>query len=128
MTKMDMVWIAVADLIHPQTAPCVAVSKHAIDQRVYELFETRITPVMITAHLVNSVDRQSDVSNPARGGSRNRYLAKNPDGRFRLYKHSDAHTDAVDKTGSCHPSLHDVDEEFRHLISWYRTTYFNSAA
>ena len=125
---MDMVWIAVADLIHPETAPCVAVSELAIDQRVNKLFRTRITPVMITTHLVNSVDRQADVSNPARGGSRNRYLAKNPDGRFRLYKHTDAHTDAVDKTGPCHPSVQGVDEEFRDLISWYRTTYFNSAA
>ena len=128
MTKMDMVWIAVADLIHPQTAASVAVSKHAIDQRVYELFETRITPVMITAHLVNSVDRQADMGNPARGGSRNRYLARNPDGRFRLYKHSDALTDAGDKTGPCHPSAHNVNEEFRRLISWYRTTYFTSTA
>ena len=109
MTKMDMVWIAVADPIHPQTAASVAVSKQAIDQRAYELFETRITPVMITARLVNSVDSQADIGNPARGGSRNRYLARNPDGRFRLYKHSDAPTDAVDKTGPCYPSPPDVE-------------------
>ena len=128
MTRMDMVWIAVADLIHPQTAASVAVSKQAIDKRVYELFEIRVTPVMITAHLVNSVGRQADTGKPARGGSRKRYLARNPDGRFRLYKHSDARTDAVDKTGPCHPSADDVDEQFRRLISWYRTAYVASTA
>ena len=50
MTKMDMVWIAVATLIGPQTARSVAVSKDDIDQRVHALFQTHITPVMITTH------------------------------------------------------------------------------
>ena len=128
MTKMDMVWIAIAGLIHPQTAPSWTVSKQEIDTRVDELFRTRITPVMITTHLVNSIDRQADTANPRRDGSHNRYLVKNPDGRFRLYKHSDAHTDGVEKTGPCHPSVHNVPEQYRELISWYRTTYFQSAA
>lgn len=126
MTKMDMVWIAVATLIHPRTASSVAVAKNEIDSQVYTLFRTRITPVMITTHLVNSIDRQADTRNPRRGGSRNRYLAVNADGRFRLYKKSDQHTDAVDKTGPYHPSVTRIDREFEDLVSWYLGSYFDS--
>ena len=126
MKKMDMVWIAVADLIYPQIASSVAVFKNTIDERVYEMFGAKITPVMITHHLVNSVDRQADARNPSRGGSRKRYLATNPDGCFRLYKKSDVHTDAVDKTGPYHPSVDGISSEFAYLISWYRTAYFTS--
>ena len=126
MTKMDMVWIAVATLIRPETASSVAVSKDDIDQRVYALFQTHITPVMITRHLVNSIDRQADTRNPRRGGSRNRYLVMNADGRFRLYKKSDQHTDAIDKTGPFHPSVENIDREFEELVSWYLTSYYGS--
>ena len=128
MTKMDMVWIAVATLIRPETASSVAVSKDEIDKQVYALFQTHITPVMIATHLVNSIDRQADTQNPRRGGSRNRYLATNPDGRFRLYKKSDQHTDAVDKTGPFHPSVTNIDRKFEELVSWYRTSYCDSDA
>lgn len=126
MTKMDMVWIAVANLIRPNTDSSVAVSKNDIDQRVYSLFQTHITPVMITTHLVNSIDRQADTRNPKRGGSRNRYLVMNADGHFRLYKKSDQHTDAVDKTGPFHPSVANIDREFEELVSWYLTSYYES--
>ena len=128
MTKMDMVWIAVATLIRPETASSVAVSKDDIDKQVYALFQIHITPVMITTHLVNSIDRQADTHNPRRGGSRNRYLATNADGRFRLFKKSDQHTDAVDKTGPFHPSVTNIDREFEELVSWYRTSYYDSDA
>lgn len=126
MTKMDMVWIAVATLIRPETASSVAVSKDDIDQRVYALFQTHITPVMITMHLVNSIDRQADTHNPRRGGSRNRYLAMNADGRYRLYKKSDQHTDAADKTGPIHPLVANIDREFEELVCWYLTFYYDS--
>ena len=128
MTKMDMVWIAVATLIRPETASSVAVSKDDIDKQVYALLQIHITPVMITTHLVNSIDRQADTHNPRRGGSRNRYLATNADGRFRLFKKSDQHTDAVDKTGPFHPSVTNIDREFEELVSWYRTSYYDSDA
>ena len=126
MTKMDIVWVAVATLIHPETAASVAVSRDEIDKRVCALFQTHITPVMITKHLLNSIDRQADTRDPRRGGSRNRYLAMNADGRFRLYKKSDQHTDAVDKTGPFHPSVPNIYPEFEELVSWYRTSYFAS--
>lgn len=125
MKKMYMVWIAIATLIRPQTAPSVAVSKDEIDNQVYALFRTHITPVMITTHLVNSIDRQADTHNPNRGGSLNRYLAVNADGRFRLYKKSDQHTDAVDKTGPFHPSVTSIDRKYEELVSWYLSSYYD---
>ena len=122
MTKMNMVWIAVATLIYPDPRPNRHVSKEQIDARVRKLFQTSITPVMITHHLVASEDRQRDRRDPRRGGSRKRYLTKHDD-RYRLYRLSDQPYDGLDKTGPCCPSIDDVAEEFRHLVQWYRRDY-----
>ncbi|MYE11225.1 MAG: hypothetical protein F4X99_06100 [Gammaproteobacteria bacterium] len=122
MTKMNMVWIAVATLIYPETRPDRRVSKEQIDARVRKLFRTTITPVMITHHLVASEDRQRDHRYPRRGGSRNRYLTKQDD-RYRLYRLSDQPDDGLDKTGPYCPSIDAVTEEFRYLVYWYCRTY-----
>jgi hypothetical protein len=60
------------------------------------MFNTKITPVMLNAHLVSSIDRMADKKNTTRAGSRNRYLFKTNDGikpdtkgNFRLYKYKD---------------------------------------
>ena len=124
MTKMNMVWVAVATLIHPDTRLARLVFKEEIDARVQELFQTTITPVMITHHLVASEDRQRDRCNPRRGGSRNRYLTKLGN-RYRLYCLSDQPNDGLDKTGPYCPSADDVASEYRHLIQWYRRDYLD---
>jgi hypothetical protein len=123
MTKMDMVWVAVASLIHPETNADYVVSKQDIDRSVSHLFNVSITPVMIEKHLVNSEDRQADKSNPSRGGSRNRYLAK-ADRGYRLYKSRDRDSDAWDKTGPTHPDPNNLNPEFIYLVDWYQTDYF----
>ena len=123
---MDMVWITVASRIHPQTNEGVTVSKDQIDRTVVDLFQESITPVMITSHLVNSVDRQADAKNPERGGSRNRYLSRDDQGQYRLYKAGDRNSDAWEKTGPTCPSTENVPSQFHDLISWYQSEYLNS--
>ena len=125
MTKMDMVWVAVATIIHPRAASSVFVTKSKIDSTVAKLFGEIITPVMINKHLVNSEDRQADRSNPQRGGSRNRYLVRGGHGDFRLYKSSDSSSDAWEKTGPTRPDPNKLDPDYRHLVSWYETNYIN---
>ena len=125
MTKMDMVWVAVATLLHPRTTASAFVRKSQIDSKVMELFGKTITPVMINKHLVNSEDRQADRANPSRGGSRNRYLVKTEDGAFRLYKHRDGVRDAWDKTGPTHPEPNNLDSEYREIVAWYESEYFD---
>lgn len=97
------------------------------------LFGASITPVMIDKHLVSWEDRQADKTDPACGGSRNRYLFKtgngvttSPDGRFRLYKASDGEHDGQDKDGPTHPNPESVDPEYRHFLSWYEEQYFTA--
>jgi len=124
MTKMNMVWIAVAKLLHSH--PARSVTKNDIDRFVRKLFQAEITPVMINVHLVASEDRQADKANPQRGGSRNRYLSRASDGRFRLYKKSDEAHDGFDKTGSTHPPVDSLPDEYKHLVSWYENEYFLS--
>ena len=124
MTKMNMVWIAVATLIYPDTSTDRRVSKAQIDARVRKLFGTTITPVMITHHLVASEDRQRARGEPRRGGSSNRYLTKHDD-RYRLYRQSDQPNDGLEKTGPCCPPIGKVSQEFRHLVQWYRREYVN---
>lgn len=126
MTKMNMVWVAVAKCIYPATQSAAKVTKEEIDTMVYRLFSNRITPVMITHHLVNSVDRQADKMNPWRGGSRNRYLVKDTNNYFRLYKYVDNSSDGWEKTGPCCPSMDQIDQEFRGLVDWYTTVYYRS--
>lgn len=123
MTKMDMVWISVASLIHPELSNDITVSEENIHSTVSELFGETITPIMITRHLVNSVNRQADVAKPSRGGSRNRYLFQNEQGRYRLYKSTDHPTDALQKTGPTCPVIDNIPEQFRILIDWYQNDY-----
>jgi hypothetical protein len=130
MTKMDMIWVAVASLLHPDTRSSKTVTRSDIESTVSKLFGKSLTPVMIERHLVSSEDRMADKDNPQRGGSRNRYLFRTVDGnapsregRFRLYKLNDAKHDGWDKTGPSHPEVSAVRSEYRHLIAWYRQEY-----
>lgn len=123
MTKMDMVWVAVASLLHPRTRSDVFVRKSQIDARVLELFGATIPPVMITAHPVNSEDRQADRADPSRGGSRNRYLVRAETGGYRLYKNSDTASHGWEKSGPTDPHPRNVDSEYAHLLTWYEHEY-----
>lgn len=123
MTKMNMIWVAVAKLLHPHTN--ASITKADIDRLVYELFQKEITPVMIDTHLVSSVDRLADKNDPQRGGSRNRYLYKE-NGKFRLYKKTDERHDGKDKTGPCCPSMDKLPLEYHYLVTWYESEYFHS--
>lgn len=133
MTKMDMIWIAVASLIAPNTSSSQTVSRQAIQARVGDLFGESVTPVVIDRHLVSSVDRQADRAIPARGGSRNRYLFRTVDGvtpsergHFRLYKTTDARHDGHEKTGKTLPELAAVPVEHQHYLLWYMNSYINA--
>ena len=123
MTKMDMVWVATANILYPHTEATLTVTKSQIDAEVNNLFGTSITPVMIRKHLVNSVDRMADKDQPQRGGSRNRYLVQIGE-EFRLYKRIDAATDAWEKNGPTHPDRPKIDQKFIHLIEWYEERYY----
>lgn len=124
MTKMNMVWVAVAKLLHSH--PARSVTKNDIDRLVRKLFQAEITPVMINVHLVASEDRQADKANPRRGGSRNRYLSRESDGTFRLYKKSDEIHNGVDKSGPTHPTIGSLPDEYGYLVTWYEKEYFLS--
>ena len=126
MTKMDMVWVVVASLLHPRTEANVFVQKSQIDSKVLELFDETIAPVMIDKHLVNSEDRQAGRTNLSRGGSRTRYLVRGGNGSFRLYKQRDGESDAWDKIGPTHPHPNNIDPEYRHLVTWYGSEYVNA--
>ncbi len=123
MTKMDMVWIAVAKILYPNTAVNMTVSKAQIDDKVSKLFATTITPVMIQKHLVNSENRMADKDQPQRGGSRNRYLVRTGDA-YRLYKKADTSTDAWEKTGPYHPNCEKIDQQYLCLLDWYKNNYY----
>jgi hypothetical protein len=135
MTKMDMVWIATANLLHPNTASASTVTRDQIESEVNRLFggNVEIPRVLIDRHLVSFERRQANRAIPERGGSRNRYLFRTADGRapsrqgrFRLYKSSDAAHDGEDKTGPTHPDPANVDAPHHHLISWYEDVYFRA--
>ncbi len=122
MTKMDMIWVAVANALHQNVK--LSIIKSDIDELVYDLFQTKITSVMINIHLASSADRQADNNNPQRGGSRNRYLFKENNGNFRLYKKADGIHDGWDKTGPCCPSIDNLLSEYRYLVTWYENEYY----
>lgn len=133
MTKMDMIWVAVASLISPHTSSTRTVTRQAIEARVAELFGESVTSVVINSHLVSSVDRQADRAIPARGGSRNRYLFRTLDGispsnrgNFRLYKTADARHDGHEKTGKMLPEVAAVSKEHQHYLDWYMANYVNA--
>lgn len=130
MTKMDMVWVAVASLLHPDTNASKTVTRAEIDREVSKLFGAPLTAVMIERHLVSSEDRMADRDQPQRGGSRNRYLFRTSngttparDGRFRLYKTTDATYDGWEKTGPTHPDPAAISLEYKPLIEWYEREY-----
>lgn len=121
MTKMDMIWVAVASALH-QSVKSSIIEKD-IHSLVWKLFQAELTPAMINTHLVSSTDRQADKNNPQRGGSRNRYLFKESNGNFRLYKKTDATYDGWDKTGPCCPSIDKLPYEYQDLVTWYENEY-----
>jgi hypothetical protein len=132
MTKMDMIWIATANLLHPNVAAASTVTRDQIESEVNRLFgaDVRITSVLIDRHLVSFEDRHADRTIPARGGSRNRYLfrtenghAPSREGRFRLYKTVDGAHDGRDKTGPTHPDPANVDAQHHNLLAWYLDVY-----
>ena len=132
MTKMDMIWIAVANLLHPHTSASRTVTRTDIEKEVSRLFDASLTTVMIERHLVSSVDRMADKDQPKRGGSRNRYLFRTAsgstptqEGRFRLYKNVDSPYDGWEKTGPTHPDPAAVSPEYKPLIEWYLGAYVN---
>ncbi len=132
MTKMDMVWVAVASLLHPEISASRTVTRGEIEAHVTKLFGALLTPVMVERHLVSSIDRMADKDQPKRGGSRNRYLFRTSDGkapsdngRFRLYKQIDAGHDGWDKTGPTHPDASAIPPEHSHLVDWYTRQYAN---
>ncbi|PHS23815.1 MAG: hypothetical protein COA84_10475 [Robiginitomaculum sp.] len=126
MTKMDMIWIAVATLIYPDTESQNTITKKEIDDKIDNLFQTKITPAMITTHLVSTVDRAADKQNPKRGGSRNRYLFKTQNNNFRLYKKVDHIHDGWEKTGPYHPKKHKIHSDYHALIDWHDGEYYPS--
>ena len=57
MSKMDKIWIALANLIHPQTIQNALMTSRDIVREVQRLFPgTDITPVMLEKHLVSWED------------------------------------------------------------------------
>ena len=120
---MDMVWVATANLLHPNAEATFTVTRSQIEVEVDRLFGEPITPVMIERHLVNSIDRMADKDQPQRGGSRNRYLVRSGEG-YRLYKRTDTATDAWNKTGPTHPDRTKIDHQFVDLIDWYEGNYY----
>ncbi len=130
-TKMDKIWVVIALQLHPDIHHTKLVSLDEIRRILKYNFDTEITPIMLTHHLVSWIDRQADRTVPARGGSRNRYLFRSEDGlmpsetgNFRLYKAQDARFDGWDKTGKVRPEPDAIPPEFHHLLDWHQTTYF----
>ena len=131
MTKMDMIWTATANLIHPKVTLTYLVSEQDIKDEVWRIWKTEITDVMLNRHLVSSENRMADRKNPKRGGVRKRYLFRTengtkPDrkGNFRLFKKQDAEYDGLDKDGGpeC-PEIENVDSNYRYLVEWYKNNY-----
>jgi hypothetical protein len=133
MIKMDMIWIAAASLIYPELTSRRLLTETQIKEQVYRLCKTKITPIMVSKHLVSWEGRQADTGNPRRGGSRNRYLfrttnGKNPSGAgsYRLYKQIDSQYDGWEKTGRMCPEYEDIPDEYHYLIGWYNRHYYLS--
>jgi hypothetical protein len=127
----DMIWVAVAKLICPNTSPSYLVTRAQIEQEIKRLFKKTITPIQLERHLVSWEDRDADTAQPRRGGDRSRYLFRTLDGttplrqdQYRLYKKIDSQYDGAEKTGSTHPTKGRVPQKFHYLIEWYETTYF----
>jgi len=126
LTNMDMIWIATAKLIYPHTDDRYTVTDGQITTEIMRLFHTTVTPVLYKAHLVSSIDRHADKKNPARGGSRNRYLFRTTDGKspdkngdYRLYMQPDSIHDGKDKTGKTCPEREAIPTEYHELLDWY---------
>ncbi len=134
LTKMDRIWLAVAQLIYPDSSKQVLVNYSQIIQQINSLEPLiQIHPIMVSHHLVSWVDRQADATNPKRGGSRNRYLFRTDDGikpscdssgKYRLYKKDDGCYDGWDKTSKTCPDRKKF--PFPELLDWYNETYFSN--
>jgi hypothetical protein len=131
--KMDMIWIATALLLYPETSPRRLISEGDIEKEVVRLFgEDSISiSIMIAKHLVSWEDRQADKNNPRRGGSRNLYLFRtkngiepSSEGKFRLYKIIDSRYDGWEKTSRISPEQESIPVEFHYLLEWYKSQYY----
>jgi hypothetical protein len=134
MTKMDMIWIATAMLLHPHLGASRTVPRYSIEKRIGTLFSESITPVMLNKHLVSFEDRQADKNDSRRGGSRNRYLFRTENGsspsrsgEFRLYKSIDSRHDGQDKIGPTHPDRSVIDIDYHYLLDWHESEYFTKS-
>ena len=135
MTKMDMIWVATAELIHPNTDSAYTVSRHQIEQKIRGLFGADVVRVMIEKHLVSFVPRMADKGYPPQGGSRNRYLFRTTNGfdpdedgnYYRLSKEQDRQFDGRDKTGKLRPERDDLEEEFHYLLDWHEKEYYSDS-
>jgi hypothetical protein len=131
MTKTDKIWVATTSLIYPRTNKTILVSREEIEDQVYRIWQSTLTPIMIEKHLVSFEDRQADRMNPSRGGNRKRYLFRTSDGvnpseggDFRLYCRDDSPHDGWDKTGPTCPSKEHIDKQYLYLLNWYMDQYF----
>lgn len=130
-SKMDMIWIATAKLIHPSVSATTLVDGGLIQQEIARIFHETITPVMLNKHLVSWENKQTNPKTGSGGGSRNRYLFRTTDGltpdargRFRFYKHTDSTYDGTDKTGPTCPERQAVQEQYWYLLDWYESKYY----
>jgi hypothetical protein len=57
VTKMDMVWVAVANLLRPDTGSRRTVTREQIESEVSRLFRASIAQTMIDKHLVSALNR-----------------------------------------------------------------------
>ncbi len=131
MYKKDMIWVATATLIYPQTSPTHLVTEENIVREIARLFQDTITPVMLRQHLVSWEKRQQNPNYPPAGGIRDRYLFRTEDGLipsgrgdYRLYKQIDSQYDGPDKRGPIHPDPNEVQQPYQYLLDWYKSTYF----
>jgi hypothetical protein len=51
MTKMDMIWVAVASMLYTETSASKTVTRNQIDTQILKLFGVSVTPVMIEKHI-----------------------------------------------------------------------------
>ena len=133
----NMIWIATANLIYPETSPSYLVSASDIRQEISRLFsdsDNKITTTFqLTRHLISWRDKDSDTAYDRQGGDRSRFLfqtsnGKTPSskGKYRLYKKIDGEFDGSEKTGTIHPPKNSIPVKFHFLIDWYAHEYYAS--
>lgn len=135
IANKNMVWIATANLIYPNTSPTHLVSSDSIKKEIARLFgnsDNKITTAFqISRHLVSWQDKDADKNNPRQGGDRSRFLFQTlngqqpaANGKYRLYKRIDGRHDGKEKTGTTHPLKSAIPTSFHALVDWYVQTYY----